>query len=51
LKRTIENETISLGILSDGEVIGEHEIITNCETRPFSVTCISESGELIACDA
>lgn len=50
LKRTIENETVSLGILSDGEIIGEHEIINNCETRSFSVTCISETGELIACD-
>ncbi|CAK61949.1 unnamed protein product (macronuclear) [Paramecium tetraurelia] len=51
VKRTNEQEVQTIGIISEGEIIGEYEILNNIDSRPFSLICQSEKGEVLICDA
>ncbi|CAD8205192.1 unnamed protein product [Paramecium pentaurelia] len=50
VRRTNEHEIQTLGIISEGEIIGEYEILNNIDSRPFSLICQSEKGEVLICD-
>lgn len=43
--------TTYLGILGNGELIGEHEILSQNPLRMHSIVCTSEQGELLAFDS
>ncbi|CAD8120575.1 unnamed protein product [Paramecium sonneborni] len=51
VRRTNEQENQTLGIISEGEIIGEYEILNNIDTKSFSLFCQSEKGDILICDS